>query len=101
MNTRVDAVEASAGFGAAVGTVGIGLWVLQLTVGIFASWGWALLIGSAWMVLGALLLFPDVRVYTGARSPAEAYYAAESTVQSSTSDTKPTAEPVSESSVRD
>lgn len=33
------------------------------------------IVGYAWVVLGVLLLFPDVRLYTGARSPSEEYYA--------------------------
>ena len=73
MNTNGSA-ETSGGFGIAVLAVGIALWALQFTSGVFANWGWALVIGSAWTVLGVLLLFPDVRLYTGARTPAEAYY---------------------------
>ncbi|MUW15343.1 hypothetical protein GJ633_12325 [Halorubrum sp. CBA1125] len=68
------AVEASAGFGITVLLVGAAMWALQFAFGVFAGWGWALAVGSAWTVLGVLLLFPDVRLYTGARSPAEAYY---------------------------
>ncbi|GAB7009645.1 hypothetical protein [Halorubrum trueperi] len=66
--------EVSVGFGAGVLAVAAAVWTLQFTVGIFAGWGWALLVGSAWTVLGLLLLFPDVRLYAGVRSPAETYY---------------------------
>lgn len=70
-----SAVETSAGFGVAVLAVGVVLWALQFGFGVFASWSWAMIVGGAWVVLGVLLLFPDVRLYTGARSPAEQYYA--------------------------
>lgn len=62
---------------AAVGTVvavGIVLWLLQFSFAVFTNWGWVLAIGSARTVLGVLLLFPDVRLYTGVQSPAEAYH---------------------------
>lgn len=74
MNAYTGAVDTSVGFGVAVLLVGATLWALQFSFGVFASWGWALIVGSAWTVLGVLLLFPDVRLYTGARSPAEAYH---------------------------
>lgn len=74
MNKQSGVMDTSAGFGVAVILVGIALWTLQFAFGVFAGWGWALVVGSAWTVLGVLLLFPDVRLYTGARSPAETYY---------------------------
>ncbi|TKX73719.1 hypothetical protein EXE46_12660 [Halorubrum sp. GN11_10-6_MGM] len=74
MNVHTGAVDTSVGFGTVVLLIGAALWVLQFSFGVFASWGWALIVGSAWTVLGVLLLFPDVRLYTGAQSPAEAYH---------------------------
>lgn len=68
------ASEASAAFGVAVLAVAVAVWALQFTLGVFDGWGWALVVGSAWTVLGLLLLFSDVRVYLGARSPAERYH---------------------------
>lgn len=74
MSYQDGTAETSAGFGIGVLAVGMALWALQVAFGVFASWGWALVFGSAWTVLGVLLLFPDVRLYTGVRSPAEAYH---------------------------
>ncbi|MFD1569706.1 hypothetical protein [Halorubrum laminariae] len=69
-----DSAEVSAGFAVSVLAVAAAVWALQFTVEIFTGWGWALLVGGALTVLGVLLLFPDVRLYTGARSPAERYH---------------------------
>lgn len=91
MSTRAGVAETSVGFGVVTLAIGLALWLLQFSVGVFASWGWTLLVGSAWMILGLLLLFPDVRLYTGARPPAEAYY-------ESASD-RPTAESTSSESI--
>jgi len=74
MSYHTRAAETSAGFGTVVLLIGIALWGLQFTFGVFASWGWALVVGSAWTVLGVLLLFPDVRLYTGAQSSAEMHH---------------------------
>ncbi|TKX78003.1 hypothetical protein EXE53_23510 [Halorubrum sp. SD626R] len=74
MTTDSGGAEVSAGFAVSVLAVAAAVWTLQFTVGIFTGWGWALLVGSALTVLGALLSFPDVRLYVGARSPAEQYH---------------------------
>ena len=74
MNEQSRVADTSVGFGVAATLVGIALWTLQSTFGVFAGWGWALAVGSTWTVLGVLLLFPDVRLYTGTRSPAEIYH---------------------------
>ena len=74
MTTESAGAEVSAGFAVGVLAIAAGVWALQFTAGIFTSWGWALLVGSALTVLGVLLLFPDVRLYTGAQSPAERYH---------------------------
>ncbi|CDK39415.1 putative membrane protein [Halorubrum sp. AJ67] len=74
MSYQTGTAETSVGFGVVVLLIGAALWGLQFAFGVFAGWGWALAVGSAWMVLGVLLLFPDVRLYTGTRSPAETYH---------------------------
>lgn len=74
MNVKSRASEASVEFGVAVLAVAVAVWTFQFTHGVFDGWGWALIVGSAWTVLGLLLLFSDVRVYVGARSPAERYH---------------------------
>jgi len=71
-----EASEASAAFGVGVLAVAVAVWAFQFTLGVFDGWGWALIVGSAWTVLGLLLLFSDVRVYVGAQSPAERYHRA-------------------------
>lgn len=77
MHTKPAVEELSSWFGATVLFVGVALWGLQFTVGVFNGWGWALAIGGSWMILGTLLLFPDMRLYAGAESPAELLYQAE------------------------
>jgi len=74
MSVKSRASEASTAFGVAVLAVAVAVWALQFALGVFDGWGWALVVGSAWTVLGLLLLFSDVRVYLGARSPAERYH---------------------------
>jgi uncharacterized membrane protein YeiB len=74
MSVRSRADEASVEFGVAVLAVAAAVWTFQFTLGVFDGWGWALMVGSAWTILGLLLLFSDVRVYVGARSPAEQYH---------------------------
>ncbi|MFB6090213.1 MAG: hypothetical protein ABEJ97_04065 [Halobellus sp.] len=64
-------VESSVYAGVLLVSLGVGSWLLHYAVGVFASWGWAAAIGSVWVVLGALLLFSDVRVYQFDRSPTE------------------------------
>lgn len=77
MSVESRASEASMAFGVAVLAVAVAVWAFQFTLGVFNGWGWALIVGSAWTILGLLLLFSDVRVYVGAKSPAEQYYATE------------------------
>ncbi|MDB9252874.1 hypothetical protein [Halorubrum ezzemoulense] len=76
MSVESRASEASMAFGVAVLAVAVAVWAFQFTLGVFNGWGWALIVGSAWTILGLLLLFSDVRVYVGAQSPAERYHAA-------------------------
>ncbi|QKG92078.1 hypothetical protein HPS36_04180 [Halorubrum salinarum] len=77
MSVDSRASEASMAFGVAILAVAVAVWAFQFTLGVFNGWGWALIVGSAWTILGLLLLFSDVRVYVGAQSPAERYYATE------------------------
>lgn len=66
--------ETSVTTGALLASIGVALWLLHYGFGIFAGWLWAMVIGGAWVLVGALFLFPDVRIYHGVRSPAERYY---------------------------
>jgi hypothetical protein len=77
MSVESRASEASMAFGVAVLAVAVAVWAFQFTLGVFNGWGWALIVGSAWTILGLLLLFSDVRVYVGAKSPGERYHATE------------------------
>lgn len=77
MSVESRASEASTAFGVTVLAVAVAVWAFQFMLGVFNGWGWALIVGSAWTIMGLLLLFSDVRVYVGAQSPAERYYATE------------------------
>ncbi|WP_311173167.1 hypothetical protein [Halobellus ordinarius] len=63
--------ETSVPAGALLIALGVGIWALHGLVGVFTGWGWAAAVGSLWVVLGALLLFSNVRVYQFGRSPLE------------------------------
>lgn len=63
--------ETSAHSGLLFVAFGVGTWLLHSLVGVFTGWGWAAAIGSLWVVVGALLLFGDVRVYQFGPAPLE------------------------------
>lgn len=63
--------EVSVYLGVLLMLMGASLWVLQYTNSIFNGWGWSILYGSVFIVVGHLLLYSDVRVYIGNKSPTE------------------------------
>lgn len=46
-------------------------WLVHSYLAVFSDWAWAVLAGSLWILLGASLLFSDVRLYQFDRSPVE------------------------------
>lgn len=71
--TEYDAAstEVSVPVGGALLVAGLLAWGAQYALGIFAGWEAAVPIGGLWIALGALLLFPDMRLYRHGRSPLE------------------------------
>ncbi len=67
-------VETSAYLGAIFVLVGLATWLSHATMAAFSGWGWAIVFGSAWVVFGALLLFPDIRVYQDVPTASEMLY---------------------------
>lgn len=63
--------EVSVPVGAALLVAGLLTWGAQFSPGIFAGWEVAVPIGGLWIALGALLFFPDMRLYRHGRSPIE------------------------------
>jgi len=74
MSQYAGAAEASTAFGTIILLIGAAVWMSQFVFDVFTSWGWAMFIGGTWVVLGVLLLFPDIRLYTGAATAAEKYH---------------------------
>lgn len=66
-----DYMETSVPLGALFIALGVSVWALQFARGIFDGWIWAVVIGNAWVGIGALLLFADIRVYQFGQSPVE------------------------------
>lgn len=46
-------------------------WLAHSYLAVFSDWAWAVLAGSLWVLLGASLLFSDVRLYQFDHSPVE------------------------------
>jgi hypothetical protein len=70
-NTASSHAETSVPAGALLMALGAATVLLHHFLGVFTGWGWAMAVGSLWVLFGSLLLFSDVRVYQFEQSPVE------------------------------
>lgn len=65
--------EVSVPIGGLLVTIGLGIWVGNYYLEMFTSWGWAILLGSVFVVIGYLFFYSDWRVYVGERTVTEEF----------------------------
>jgi hypothetical protein len=70
-HTGASHAETSVPAGALFVALGAATWLSHHLFGVFTGWGWAMVVGSLWVLFGSLLLFSDVRVYQFEESPVE------------------------------
>jgi len=63
--------ETSVPVGALCIALGVTMVLSHHYLGVFTSWTWAIVFGSAWLIMGSLFLYPDIRLYQYDRPPLE------------------------------
>lgn len=73
MNDAPEYTEFSVYVGVFLTTLGVGIWIGQYYLQMFTSWGWALLFGLIFFLIGYLFFYSDFRAYVGEKSVTEEF----------------------------